>query len=161
MIAQSIFWIKYSYKKHSFDLIIFRSCPHISSGKGWENYIEGQKLKADGDSFRLKLNTQEIFDDWSKNVQARNLGVSGRIFFIEQSRARTARGNVLKLKVRSFLIRKLWVQIFRLLDMMKAFNFCGGIIFFNRENQKAVNNCISFKNKESPIMTEVVLEFFY
>jgi dynein heavy chain 1 len=32
-------------------------------GKGWENHVEGQKLKADGDSFRMKLNTQELFED--------------------------------------------------------------------------------------------------
>ncbi|CAH1114572.1 unnamed protein product [Psylliodes chrysocephalus] len=68
-------------------------------GKGWENHIEGQKLKADGDSFRLKLNTQEIFDDWARNVQQRNLGVSGRIFTIEAVRSRSGRGNILKLKV--------------------------------------------------------------
>ena len=37
-------------------------------GKGWENHVEGQKLKADGDSFRAKLNTQELFDDWSRKV---------------------------------------------------------------------------------------------
>ena len=37
-------------------------------GKGWENHVEGQKLKADGDSFRQKLNTQELFDDWSRKV---------------------------------------------------------------------------------------------
>ncbi|CAH3116472.1 unnamed protein product [Pocillopora meandrina] len=69
-------------------------------GKGWENHVEGQKLKADGDSFRQKLNTQELFDDWSRKVQQRNLGVSGRIFTIESTRARGGgRGNVLKLKV--------------------------------------------------------------
>lgn len=37
-------------------------------GKGWENHVEGQKLKADGDSFRMKLNTQELFEDWSRKV---------------------------------------------------------------------------------------------
>nr|CAD7194334.1 unnamed protein product [Timema douglasi] len=68
-------------------------------GKGWENHIEGQKLKADGTSFRLKLNTQEIFDEWARKVQQRNLGVTGRIFAIESQRSRTGRGNVLKLKV--------------------------------------------------------------
>lgn len=68
-------------------------------GKGWESHIEGQKLKADGDSFRMKLSTQEIFDDWARKVQARNLGVTGRIFTIESVRSRTGRGNVLKLKV--------------------------------------------------------------
>ncbi|KAJ8394229.1 hypothetical protein AAFF_G00048120 [Aldrovandia affinis] len=68
-------------------------------GKGWENHVEGLKLKQDGDSFRAKLNTQEIFDDWARKVQQRNLGVSGRIFTIESSRARGRTGNVLKLKV--------------------------------------------------------------
>ncbi|GJQ76160.1 hypothetical protein Trydic_g1905 [Trypoxylus dichotomus] len=68
-------------------------------GKGWENHIEGQKLKADGDSFRAKLNTQEIFDDWARNVQQRNLGVPSRIFTIEAVRSRSGRGNILKLRV--------------------------------------------------------------
>ncbi|XP_069493861.1 cytoplasmic dynein 1 heavy chain 1 [Ambystoma mexicanum] len=68
-------------------------------GKGWENHVEGQKLKQDGDSFRMKLNTQEIFDDWTRKVQQRNLGVSGRIFAIESTRTRGRTGNLLKLKV--------------------------------------------------------------
>ncbi|PIK60017.1 putative cytoplasmic dynein 1 heavy chain 1 [Apostichopus japonicus] len=64
-------------------------------GKGWENHVEGQKLKSDGDSFRAKLSTQELFDDWS-----RKFGVSGPIFSIEAQKARSgARTNVLKLKV--------------------------------------------------------------
>lgn len=41
-------------------------------GKGWENHVEGQRLKADGDSFRQKLNTQELFDDWSRKVSTLN-----------------------------------------------------------------------------------------
>ncbi|XP_078728003.1 cytoplasmic dynein 1 heavy chain 1-like isoform X1 [Lampetra fluviatilis] len=68
-------------------------------GKGWENHVEGQKLKQDGDSFRVKLSTQDIFDDWARKVQQRNLGVTGRIFAIESTRARTRSGTVLKLKV--------------------------------------------------------------
>ena len=78
-------------------MLLFNIC--VFSGKGWENHIEGQKLKADGDSFRIKLNTQEIFDDWARKVQQRNLGVTGRIFAIDSQRSRTGRGNVLKLKV--------------------------------------------------------------
>uniref|UniRef100_A0A2P2HXP1 Dynein heavy chain, cytoplasmic n=1 Tax=Hirondellea gigas TaxID=1518452 RepID=A0A2P2HXP1_9CRUS len=68
-------------------------------GKGWESHVEGQKLKADGDSFRVKLNTQEIFDDWARKVQQRNLGVSGRIFAIESHRSRTGKGNEYRLKI--------------------------------------------------------------
>ena len=37
-------------------------------GKGWESHVEGQKLKQDGDSFRQKLNTQQLFEDWKKKV---------------------------------------------------------------------------------------------
>ena len=42
-------------------------------GRGWENHVEGQKLKSDGDSFRMKLNTQEIFDDWARKVLFQDL----------------------------------------------------------------------------------------
>ncbi|XP_030854690.1 cytoplasmic dynein 1 heavy chain 1 [Strongylocentrotus purpuratus] len=70
-------------------------------GKGWENHVEGQRLKADGDSFRAKLDTQELFDEWSRKVQMRQLGVSGRIFTIESIRARIGAkaANALRLKV--------------------------------------------------------------
>ena len=37
-------------------------------GKGWENHVEGQKLKADGDAFRRKLNTKPLFEEWKKKV---------------------------------------------------------------------------------------------
>lgn len=37
-------------------------------GKGWENHVEGQKLKADGDAFRQKLSTQQLFEEWKKKV---------------------------------------------------------------------------------------------
>ena len=69
-------------------------------GKGWENHVEGKALKGDGDSFRLKLNTQELFDDWQRKVTSKQLGVSGHIFGIESVRSRQqGKGNVLKLKV--------------------------------------------------------------
>lgn len=56
-------------------------------GKGWESHIDGQKLKADGDSFRAKLSTAEVFQDWARKVQERNFGISGgRIFSIESTR---------------------------------------------------------------------------
>ena len=37
-------------------------------GKGWEVHVEGQKLKQDGEAFRQKLNTQQLFEDWKKKV---------------------------------------------------------------------------------------------
>ena len=43
-------------------------------GKTWERHVEGQKLKADGDSFRQKLNTQQLFEDWQAKVNSLNVG---------------------------------------------------------------------------------------
>ncbi|VDP20010.1 unnamed protein product [Schistosoma margrebowiei] len=75
-------------------------------GKGWEHHREGQLLKADGDSFKAKLNTNELFEDWSRKVQQKQISVSGRIFNIEPIRAKVATKEgetqtitVLKLKV--------------------------------------------------------------
>lgn len=66
-------------------------------GKGWENHVEGQKLKQDGDAFRSKLNTQQLFEDWKKRVESRQQAVQGRIFNIVSSRTRS--GTLLKLQV--------------------------------------------------------------
>ncbi|XP_066987022.1 dynein heavy chain, cytoplasmic isoform X2 [Macrobrachium rosenbergii] len=94
-VAGSIMWAKQIDRQ----LTAYMRRVEDVLGKGWESHVEGQKLKADGDSFRLKLNTQEIFDDWARKVQQRNLGVSGRIFAIEMHRSRTGKGNEYKLKV--------------------------------------------------------------
>lgn len=60
-------------------------------------HVDGIRLKTDASSFRVKLNTQSIFDEWARNVQQRQLNVSGRIFNVESSR--TGKGSVLKLRV--------------------------------------------------------------
>lgn len=31
--------------------------------------MEGQKLKQDGEAFRQKLNTQQLFENWKKKVR--------------------------------------------------------------------------------------------
>lgn len=66
-------------------------------GKGWETHVDGQKLKADGDSFRMKLNTQELFEDWSRKVNQKNLQNSGKIFLVDNIRA--SKGTIYTLKV--------------------------------------------------------------
>ena len=66
-------------------------------GKGWENHVEGQKLKQDGEAFRAKLNTQQLFEDWRKNVEGKTHVVQGRIFVIASQRTRT--GTILRLQV--------------------------------------------------------------
>ncbi|KAF6780273.1 hypothetical protein AHF37_00288 [Paragonimus kellicotti] len=75
-------------------------------GKGWEHHRDGQLLKADGESFKSKLNTTELFEDWARKVVQKQIQVFGRIFNIEPIRARIANKDgetqtvtVLKLKV--------------------------------------------------------------
>ncbi|RWS14208.1 Dynein heavy chain: cytoplasmic-like protein [Dinothrombium tinctorium] len=92
-VSGSILWAKQIERQ----LFVYMRRVEDVLGKGWENHVEGQKLKADADSFRVKLNTQAIFDEWARNVQQRQLNVSGRIFNIEG--VRKAKGNVLRLKV--------------------------------------------------------------
>lgn len=94
-VSGSIIWAKQIDRQ----LSVYMKRVEDVLGKGWENHVEGQKLKGDADSFRLKLNTQSIFDDWARMVQQRQLGVSGRIFAIDSTRSRTGKGNILKLRV--------------------------------------------------------------
>ena len=82
LVSGSIIWARQIERK----LSVYMKRVEDILGKGWENHIEGQKLKSDADSFRMKLNTQAIFDEWTRNVQQRQLNVSGKIFAIESTR---------------------------------------------------------------------------
>jgi len=64
-IAGSIIWAKQIDRQ----LTTYMRRVEDVLGRGWENHVEGQNLKADGDSFRMKLNTQDIFDDWARKVR--------------------------------------------------------------------------------------------
>lgn len=37
-------------------------------GKDWAQHVDGQKLKQDGDSFKVKLNTIDLFEEWCRKV---------------------------------------------------------------------------------------------
>eukprot|EP00916_Digyalum_oweni_P025987 GHVL01042788.1.p1 GENE.GHVL01042788.1~~GHVL01042788.1.p1 ORF type:complete len:2866 (+),score=438.01 GHVL01042788.1:781-8598(+) len=53
-------------------------------GKGWEQHVEGQKLKQERDAFARKVNSQAIFENWLKEIKdARNFDVQWRIFEIK------------------------------------------------------------------------------
>ncbi|CAO3598448.1 unnamed protein product [Absidia cylindrospora] len=56
-------------------------------GKGWELYAEGQKLENESKSFRKKLDTRLIYENWLQEITKRDLSVSGRIFEISRNRA--------------------------------------------------------------------------
>ena len=59
--------------------------------------MEGQKLKQDGEAFRTKLNTGQVFEDWKKKVESRQNVIQGRIFTISTQRTRA--GSMLRLQV--------------------------------------------------------------
>uniref|UniRef100_A0A336KP21 Dynein heavy chain, cytoplasmic n=1 Tax=Culicoides sonorensis TaxID=179676 RepID=A0A336KP21_CULSO len=101
-------------------------------GKGWETHIDGQKLKADGDSFRAKLSTIEVFTEWARKVQERNLGINGRIFLIESVRSRTGRGNVLKLRV-NFLPEI--ITLYKEVRNLKSLGFRVPLAIVNKAHQ--------------------------
>ena len=37
-------------------------------GPDWDKQTEGQKLKEEGEAFKKKLNTQDLFEDWKLKV---------------------------------------------------------------------------------------------
>ncbi len=82
-VAGSIIWAKQFERQ----LNMYMERVKAVLGKGWETHVDGQKLKADGDSFRMKLNTQEVFKNWSKESLSSNLTNQGKIFLVENIRA--------------------------------------------------------------------------
>ncbi len=56
-------------------------------GRGWEQYAEGQKLKNESDGFRRKLDATPLLQAWLKEIQRRDLNVTGRMFAVSYVRA--------------------------------------------------------------------------
>ncbi|KDN53572.1 putative cytoplasmic dynein heavy chain 1 [Tilletiaria anomala UBC 951] len=56
-------------------------------GRGWEQYAEGQKLKNESDGFRRKLDPTPLLQSWLKEIQRRDLNVTGRMFAVLYTRA--------------------------------------------------------------------------
>ena len=65
-------------------------------GQEWALHTEGQKLEAEGNLFRKKLDTRPIFDSWLQDVQRRNVSISGRLFGIVRNRTM---GNTFELNI--------------------------------------------------------------
>lgn len=66
-------------------------------GSGWEQHVDGQRLKFEGDSFKQRLNTAPIFEDWLEKASKKSMSVTGFIFSIET--VRTPKGSIFRLKV--------------------------------------------------------------
>lgn len=56
-------------------------------GQDWTLHTEGQKLKAESDMFRIKLDTRPIFESWLYDIATRRISITGRIFAITRNRA--------------------------------------------------------------------------
>lgn len=65
-------------------------------GEDWPLHSEGQKLQADSNLFRKKLDTRPVFESWLHDVQRRHISISGYLFNIVRNRAA---GNNLELAV--------------------------------------------------------------
>ncbi|KAG5439721.1 hypothetical protein PCANB_000003 [Pneumocystis canis] len=65
-------------------------------GKGWELYVEAQKLQTDSSIFKNKLNTRQIYETWLQDVTQRNFSITGKLFKIVRNRTL---GNLLELNV--------------------------------------------------------------
>ncbi|KAJ9300682.1 hypothetical protein DTO271G3_1846 [Paecilomyces variotii] len=65
-------------------------------GEDWHLHSEGQKLQAESNMFRKKLDTRPVFESWLHDVQRRHITISGRLFNINRNRAA---GNSLELNV--------------------------------------------------------------
>lgn len=65
-------------------------------GKDWVLHAEGQKLQAESNMFKKKLDTRPIFETWLTAVARNKLSISGRLFVVSRNRAA---GNVLELNV--------------------------------------------------------------
>jgi dynein heavy chain 1, cytosolic len=85
LVVGSIIWAKQIERQLSTYL---KRVEH-TLGKGWETHVDGQKLKAEGENFMRQLNTQSLFDEWLDKAQQKTFGINGKIYFVEQQRAKT------------------------------------------------------------------------
>jgi len=82
-----------------------RDIPPVAGSIIWAKQIERQLNMYMGrveavlgkGCFRLKLNTQELFEDWSRKVTQKNIQSSSRIFLVDNIRA--SKGTIYTLKV--------------------------------------------------------------
>ncbi|KAH1307835.1 hypothetical protein KXX11_000076 [Aspergillus fumigatus] len=65
-------------------------------GEDWHLHSEGQKLQAESNLFRKKLDTRPVFESWLHDVQRRHITIAGRLFNVTRNRAA---GNSLELSV--------------------------------------------------------------
>ena len=70
-----------------------------AGGSGWETHADGRALKNSCDSFKKKLDTQPIFNEWIERIKdSSNFEVGGRIFDVRR-RSTGSSNTILELNV--------------------------------------------------------------
>lgn len=65
-------------------------------GTQWAQHTEGQRLFALGERFRERLGCKPIYEDWLREINRRQLTISGRLFTVVQNRVKR---NILEVHV--------------------------------------------------------------
>eukprot|EP00911_Craspedida_sp_UC1_P002250 UC1_evm1s1712 len=99
-------------------------------GKGWENHIEGRTLYEDGQSFRQKLDTNQLYANWATDMESRGQAMhpQGPIFDIEFFRG----DNKLVLTVN---FHEHLMTLFKEVRNLKMLNHRVGFVLANRANE--------------------------
>lgn len=94
-VAGSIIWIRQIERQ----LDTYMKRVEAVLGKGWQYYVEGQKLHSESIGFRQKLDTNPIFEAWLSNITKKNLAISGHLFKIIKVRKPGTNASVYQLSV--------------------------------------------------------------
>lgn len=92
--------------------------------------MEGQKLKADGDAFIQKLNTQPLFEEWKKKVESQPASVQGKIFCVTVKKTRAGEVRVLQVNFQSDII-----QLSKEVRNLRWLDFRVPLLLVNKANQ--------------------------
>lgn len=82
-VAGAILWVRQIEKQ--LDGYMFKVQAVL--GEDWMLHTDGEKLQAESNLFRKKLSVREIYEAWLRDIQARDISVSGRLFTILRSRS--------------------------------------------------------------------------
>ncbi len=82
-VAGAILWVR----QIETQLENYMSKVQAVLGEDWTLHSEGEKLQTESSMFRKKLTTRDIYEAWLRDIQARDISVTGRLFTISRSRA--------------------------------------------------------------------------
>jgi dynein heavy chain 1, cytosolic len=82
-VAGAILWVR----QIEAQLENYMSKVQAVLGEDWTLHTEGEKLQTESQMFRKKLTTRDIYEAWLRDIQARDISVTGRLFTISRSRA--------------------------------------------------------------------------